>query len=144
MLLENLEQGKGIPAGTKKENVEHLMDHLCGILQQKLKESYTWLAIAYAGVMAGVYGGDKRKNRRLKIRRMIQECAEFLSVPDPTANFPKRWEYHNLCYGFGACMEWEEKTGMDMETTAFFSFMAPKVEGKRIDKTPFNSLLNRR
>ena len=126
MLLENLEQGKGIPAGTKKENVEHLMDHLCGILQQKLKESYTWLAIAYAGVMAGVYGGDKRKNRRLKIRRMIQECAEFLSVPDPTANLPKRWEYHNLCYGFGACMEWGRKNRYGHGNNGVLQFHGPE------------------
>lgn len=63
----------------------------------------------------GRWGGDRRRDRRLKLRRLIQLCAEYLGEADPTASFPEGWEHSRLYYGYYACSKYAKMVGLPQE-----------------------------
>jgi hypothetical protein len=127
MLLERLRQTGEIPAGSPERNVRALLDVLLARLVKHLESPYVWNAVAYRAVMAGSWGGERRRRQRRKLRAQIQACCRYLNIGDPTASFPDGWEGRNLIYGFGAVHQLQERTGLDILTLCL---LAPRTGGK--------------
>lgn len=102
MILEYLQQNELIPLGAKPEAVRDLKYVLMARLLAHLHKQYHWFAIRDSAIRAGMWGGNRRVNQRLKLRRLIQVCCEYLNEPDPTAHFKDGWERQGLYYGNGA------------------------------------------
>jgi hypothetical protein len=88
-----------IPEGTNHQLVWQLMSHLQEILERKLKTEFLWPCLASAAEQAGWQAANKKIRSRKKLRMMIQVCAEYLSIDDPTLDFKDGWEYANIHIG---------------------------------------------
>lgn len=121
MIRERLEAGQPIPANAKRQAVEGVMQDLLVELTHKLMKPYVWLAITTSAIEAGQWGGNRRLNRRLKLAKMIGECATFLGVEHPLAHFKKGWERTGLAYGYGIVEQLSQQTGLSPLTLTMSS-----------------------
>lgn len=113
MIRENLEAGRPLPAN-RSNAVLGLMMFFIEELTRKLQEQYIWAASCSVAVRAGMWGGERRRLRRLKIARMIGTCAVYLGIPDPIAQLPKGWETRGLLYGYRVLDRIAAETGQAM------------------------------
>ena len=80
-------------------------------LDSELGKTYRWLAACTVAVMAGVWGGDRRFKRRLKLRAMENTCRTRLGL-DPIVTENDRWAREGLYYGYGAIGQYAASMGV--------------------------------
>ena len=134
MIRELLEAGRPLPPH-KAERVSLVMLDLQKELATNLQKEYVWLASCTVAVDAGSWTGRRRVKRRQKLRSMIQTCASYLGVPDPTGDFPERWEYVNLYFGYSSHEQYARAKGMT-RTGAFVLSTTTTLMRKGYDELP--------
>ncbi len=123
-LRENLEQGRGIPAGTRPERVRQLRAVMVHELETRLCRQYCWLATAYVAVEAGRWGGDRRQERRLKLAEMVRGLNLFLGDnPERFIPAEKGWERKGLAYGYNTVGEVSEQHALSSERVILLGMM---------------------
>ena len=110
MLIERLEQGRGLPKNANHNRVRQVRDLLMHKLDASMQSGYRWLAACTGAVEAGRWGGERRRKRRLKLSAMIGECCQHLGEPNPLDARVKGWEMAGLHYGYGAIQTFRSET----------------------------------
>lgn len=143
MIREKLEAGLPIPTNTKPRVVMAIMTLLVQELMKKLGERYVWMASCTVAVEAGIWGGERRRQRRLKLAKMIIQCATYLGIPDPISNFKKGWEYRGLLYGYGVFGRLQEETGASIEDLVLFCpRTVVRPDGRKVKTTIIDEMLD--
>lgn len=119
-LVEGIYQGRGIPAGTKKERVLQVHNALVERLLEKLNRRYLWLAACTVAVEAGYHGARRRIRQRQRLLAAVNECRRYLGEEPLT--LPKGWEEANLYYGYSALHNFRQQTGLSLTEVVNLSF----------------------
>jgi len=106
--------GQGIPAQASNPHVFEVMVSLLERLQGELQKEYRWMASCTVAVMAGTWGGDRRRKRREKLLTLVNLCRAHLELE--AINPPKGWSNHNLFYGYGAIHAYGAAKNVSLES----------------------------
>ncbi len=128
MLIELLEQGKEIHAGTRPVRVRQVLHVLENSLVKVMRRSYVWLAVCTKAVDAGRRTGDRIVRRRIKLAGMVAKCAIYLGETHPVSELPKGWERGGLYYGYDAVDEYARDSGYpgSRSSLAFYALLESK------------------
>lgn len=98
----------------REEHVQAALTSLSTRLESELSTPYRWLAVCTVAVQAGVWGGNRRLRRRLRLLRMINRLRVRLGWA-PVVMESNEWASHNLYYGYGAVSEYAADRGVTQE-----------------------------
>jgi hypothetical protein len=102
------------------EHVQAALVELRDRLESELGKTYRWLATCTVAVMAGTWGGERRRKRRIKLLKMANTCRVRLGV-EPMVLEGDGWASSNLYYGYGAREQYAQATGISSYTTFLIS-----------------------
>jgi len=101
-------------SGFRERHVQSALTSLTVRLESELSTPYRWLAVCTVAVQAGVWGGNRRLRRRLRMLRMINRLRVRLGWA-PVVMESNEWASHNLYYGYGAVSEYAADRGVTQE-----------------------------
>jgi hypothetical protein len=97
-------------------HVQSALDYFAGRLDEELAKSYRWLASCTVAVEAGRWGGDRRRQRRVKLLSLVNACRTRLGMATVTPG-DNRWAMVGLHYGYGAHSSYGQANGLDLDIT---------------------------
>ena len=102
------------------EHVQTAHSEIRDRLETELSKTYRWLATCTVAVMAGTWGGERRRKRRIKLLKMANTCRVRLGV-EPMVVEGDSWASSNLYYGYGAREQYAQAKGISSYTALLVS-----------------------
>lgn len=109
-------------SGYKDKQIRQALEKLTDRLTSELNQSYRWLASCTVAVVAGTWGGERRRKRRIKLLKMINTCRVQLSL-EPLVMENDHWASSGLYYGYGAASKYGHDSGIGLPAAIFTSFL---------------------
>lgn len=108
--------------GFEDEHVESALKAINDRLTTELKKSYRWLAVCTVAVHAGIWGGERRRKRRVKLLAMSNRCRTRLGL-EPVVMEDQTWASFGLYYGYFATNEYARDRGLDVRNSVVIGLL---------------------
>ena len=125
--------------GFKDEHVESALKVLNERLTTELTNTYRWLAVCTVAVHAGIWGGERRRKRRIKLLAMVNQCRTRLGL-EPVLMEDEKWASVGLYYGYFATNEYARDHGLDSKTSLVIGLL--DSHGPDVSANVFNTISN--
>jgi hypothetical protein len=109
-------------SGFSDVHVQSALTEIKVRLDSELGKTYRWLAACTVAVVAGTWGGERRRQRRIKLLKMANTCRTRLGS-DPIVMENDRWASVGLYYGYGAIGDYGTARGLSLETAFLCSIL---------------------
>lgn len=121
--------------GFRDEHVQLAMEALTERLATELTKTYRWLAVCTVAVNAGLWGGERRRKRRIKLLAMINQCHTRMGM-EPVIMEDEQWASVGLYYGYWATNAYAQDRGLDGKTSLVIGLLdshGPEVSASMLN-----------